>query len=239
MYAIASRYSLSCSCLCQYSNSLHATWCAIHPSLNPVSQSLMPRPQSSPSSVSSLIASLETIRERVSSLSAAHLDTPLAITPSSKSYTRLSLFLPFSCSLFNLWARQLRQILQRVRWSAKTKLACRCRSVVGASVQPNHISCTRSSGASCNTRSCDLVRFFFPICFSTIDPLHSCLRCRDHYTVLRSPVSGKMVATVCGCIHRSYRLCFHLGRPHGFDRLLRPDPGGAPRSSTTSQVPVH
>jgi len=64
--------------------------------------------------------------------------------------------------------------------------------------------------------------------------LHSCFRCRHHHTVLRSPLRGKIFDTIRRCIYRSHRLYFHLGRPHGFDRLLRPDPSGAPGSPTTS-----
>jgi len=69
--------------------------------------------------------------------------------------------------------------------------------------------------------------------------LHSCLRCRHHRAVLRSPVRGEILDTICECIYRSHRLCFHLGRPHGFGHFLRPDPRGAPGSPTTRQVPVH
>ena len=144
----------------------------------------------------------------------------IAITPLSKSSTRPSHSLPFSCLLSNLWPRPLHHTPQRARWNAKIRPGCRFHSVVGASVQPNHISCTHSSGVFYSTRSCDQVCFFLPFRPSIIDPLHSGFRCWHHHTVLRSPVRGKIFDTICRCIHRSGRLCFHLGCPHGFDRLL-------------------
>lgn len=80
---------------------------------------------------------------------------------------------------------------------------------------------------------------FFTSVLPSLILLRSGFRCRHRHTVLWSPVRGEIFDTICRCIYRSCRLCFHLGCPHGFDRLLRPNASGAPGSPTTSQVPMH
>jgi hypothetical protein len=117
-----------------------------------------------------------------------------AITPLSKSYTRPSHSLPFSCFLSNLWPRQLRHKLQRARWNARTRPGCRSHSVVGASVQPNHISCTLSSGVSYSTRLCDQVRLFLPFCPSIIDPAPQLL-----------PLPASSHSTTVSCVRGNFR----------------------------------
>jgi len=195
--------------------------------------------QSSPSSLSSLIASSETTREGFFPLSIA-VHSPRQLLLPCRSHIRglHSVCLSHaSCPICGLNGF-FTNCRERVGTQGQDPVADPTLLLALPSDQTIFHVHSQVECPTVHDRATRCASFFYSV-LPLLILLHSRFRCRHHHTVLRFPVRREIFNAICKCIYRSHRLCFHLGRPHGFDHLLRPDASGAPGSPTTSQIPVH